>query len=259
VKALIRQLIPRKYRPHDRLKTLIDQAAQGGIATGPFKGMRYGREAVCGELYPKLLGTYESELHSTIEWILQADFRTIVDIGAAEGYYACGLARAVPRAKVIAFEANLKGRYLLARNITLNSLEDRIRVRGFCDAGSLQQAVQASEPPVLIICDAEGHEYDLLSPSEVPGLQKCWILAELHEFALEGITELIKQRFSGTHNITEFSARQRERKDFPLSRQDPYVKHAPFKYIDFFLSEKRPPGMNWLWMLPKHTTKDERA
>jgi tRNA G37 N-methylase Trm5 len=213
--------------------------------------MRYASEAVCGALYPKLLGTYESELLPVIKLILEGNFRTIIDIGAAEGYYACGLARAIPKAKVVAFEADLKGRYLLAQNISLNGLENRITVEGLCDVESLQQQLKVSETPVLIVCDAEGYEYDLLSPSEVKHLRECWILVELHEFMLEGITELIKERFVKTHDIVQMSARDRVRQDFPLFNGDFYVEHVPLKYIHEYLTEKRPAGMSWFWMTPR--------
>ena len=39
-----------------------------------------------GILLPKLLGTYESELHSTFRKWENTGFNRIVDIGAAEGY-----------------------------------------------------------------------------------------------------------------------------------------------------------------------------
>ena len=37
------------------------------VQSGPFKGMIYDCENYWGNIYPKLLGSYESELHKIIE------------------------------------------------------------------------------------------------------------------------------------------------------------------------------------------------
>jgi len=256
MKNPLRHLIPRHLRPYNYLQSLITEAVRDGIVSGPFQGMSYVDQAVCGSLYPKLLGTYERELHPIILEIMKIGIRTVIDIGAAEGYYACGLARRLPDAKIIAFEADLKGRYLLERNIALNCLEDRVTVRGFCDAPLLTGALERANQPVLIICDAEGNEYDLLSPLNVPALRDCWVLVELHDFLLPGITDIIKKRFAATHKVNEIQAQLRTRNDFQLASKDRYVKWLPSRYLDIYLSELRPQGMRWLWMIPMNGSSD---
>ena len=57
-----------------------------------------------------MLGTYEKELNSVIEEACAAHPSLIVDVGAAEGYYACGMALRNPQARVVAFEMQAKGR-----------------------------------------------------------------------------------------------------------------------------------------------------
>jgi len=72
--------------------------------------MRYVPEAVGSSFLPKLVGSYEAELHGVIEELIGRDYRTIIDIGSAEGYYVVGLARRCPAARIYAFDMDRLGR-----------------------------------------------------------------------------------------------------------------------------------------------------
>jgi predicted O-methyltransferase YrrM len=247
---LLRSVLPKKYLPTMYLREFVDARSRGKVIGGPFAGLNYVAESVSSVFYPKILGTYEIELLSIVLEILASDVQTVVDIGAAEGYYACGFSKTLPLIKVVAFEADLKGRYLLDRNIALNHLEDRVTTRGFCDASSLNQELRAARFPALIVCDVEGNEYDVLRPDCVEQLSHCMILVELHEFVLPGITEVMKERFSKTHRLIEIHTKQRLREDFPFWNQNWLIRRLPFKYIHNLLDELRPGPMNWLYMKP---------
>ena len=59
------------------------------VLNGPFEGMQYPNfESYGSASWPKLLGTYESELTNAILAKKDTDYSSIVDIGCAEGYYA---------------------------------------------------------------------------------------------------------------------------------------------------------------------------
>ena len=73
------------------------------VLHGPFAGMDYTSEASEGGLAPRLLGTYEAELHPALAAVAARGLQLIYDVGCAEGYYAVGLARAVPGARVRAY------------------------------------------------------------------------------------------------------------------------------------------------------------
>jgi len=57
---------------------------------------------VFGALTAKLLGTYEKELQDAIRALEKKRFGRIINVGAAEGYYAVGLARNFPNVPVVA-------------------------------------------------------------------------------------------------------------------------------------------------------------
>src|SRR5947209_15685441 len=82
------------------------------VQNGPFTGMQYVERSIGSSLMPKLLGSYEANLQPVIEEIIRRAPATIVNVGCGEGYYAVGLARRLPHARVYAFEADPTGQAL---------------------------------------------------------------------------------------------------------------------------------------------------
>src|SRR5690606_30246863 len=57
----------------------------GVVLGGPFAGMRYPEKRAIGSaIYPKLLGSYEMELHPLFDRLRNQEFGSVVDIGCAE-------------------------------------------------------------------------------------------------------------------------------------------------------------------------------
>src|SRR5258708_2393023 len=80
----------------------ISKATQGKVATGPFASMKLDYELFPVHASPKFLGTYEQELHSTIERVIQLAPNCVLNVGCAEGFYAVGMARRLKDARVFA-------------------------------------------------------------------------------------------------------------------------------------------------------------
>jgi methylase of polypeptide subunit release factors len=80
------------------------------IMQGPFAGMDYVTSATEGALTPRLIGTYESELHPYLRDFAAKDLDCVIDVGCAEGYYAVGLARMMPAVTVHAFDIQAHAR-----------------------------------------------------------------------------------------------------------------------------------------------------
>src|SRR5580658_6886249 len=212
--SLLKKLIPPRYRPLGYLHRLTRRRSEGRVLGGPFAGMRYVDESVEGAYIPKLLGIYEIELAPEVESICQRKVGLIVDIGAAEGYYAVGLALRNPQAKIIAFEMNPAGQAALRQMSSLNKVSDRVEVRGKCEPADLVGALADSAQPV-VFCDAEGYEGKLLDPQAVPALANAAVLVELHDFIMPGVTEDLKKRFDATHRIKQIWSQPRSHLQFP--------------------------------------------
>lgn len=249
LRKIIRRLVPLHLRPSSHLKNLVRQRTKGRVHSGPFTGMRWisGAESDVDFDIPKLLGIYEREIDSCIERACALNFSLIVDVGAAEGYYAVGLAVRNPAAHVIAFEMQAKERSELTEKAKLNGVSERVQICGKCEAKDLEQ-VLAEAPRPFVICDTEGYEVVLLDPEKVPSLARAFILVELHEFAVKGITEKIQGWYAATHKITHVWQQDRGPTDFPF--KNCYTRCLPKSYLDWAVGESRPERMAWLWMTP---------
>jgi hypothetical protein len=250
-KKAIHAIIPARFRPIEYLEHLVRNRTDGRVRAGPFTGMRYFDGAAGSVHLPKLLGIYERELNACIEQACALNFPLIVGLGAAEGYYAVGMALRNPTARVIAFEMDARVRAALAEKARLNDVADRVEIRGKCEPEDLERAL-ADTPRPLVICDVEGYESVLLDPATVPSLRRAWILVELHEFIERGISEKIRERFVATHKIAQIWQQERKIADFPF--KDFYTWWLPESYLHWAVSESRPERMLWFWMKPIHAT-----
>jgi predicted RNA methylase len=216
--------------------------------TGPFHGMKYVHEAQGSCLPPKLLGCYERELHPVFEAYRAEPLDLVIDIGAAEGYYAVGVLFAGIAQKSIAYEAMPEGANLLREVARRNGVENRVTVKGFCLPEDLQAELAAAPNRTLVIVDAEGAEDVLLDPARVPAIKNASVLVELHDCYIPGVTDRIRERFSETHTIIRFD--QRDRVIDENLCQTWLVRQLPAKYRLEILCEKRPIPMHWFWMRP---------
>lgn len=249
---VIRRVIPKRFRPIGYLEHLVYSRTAGCLPCGPFAGTRYITSSVGSALVPKLLGIYERELNSCIEQACALKFPLIVDIGAAEGYYAVGLARRNPQARVVAFEMEAKGQSALKQMAGLNGVNGRLDIRGKCELANLQEVLGAAERS-LVLCDTEGYEDILLNPESVSALQSAHLLVEMHDFILPGVTERVTKRFARTHKVERIWQEPRTRADFPYQTLGTVL--LPKRYLDWAVSEWRPVRMSWLWMCPKAETR----
>lgn len=216
------------------------------VLSGPFAGMRYVGDAIGSAFLPKLLGTYEMELHPVLREFAPQPFDLIVNLGAAEGYYAVGSAMLWPRARVIAFEAEKEGRRLCRTMVRRNRVTDRVEIRGTANVDALHEGVGAVRR-VLVIADVEGAEISLLDPRAVPWLRRAAMLVETHDNREVHHSEILRGRFEATHAVEFISTRARSLDDFPSGR-DRVAENpaAAFAAMD----EHRPGPMRWLILRP---------
>jgi predicted O-methyltransferase YrrM len=246
--SFLRRLIPERFRPIGYLTHLARERTGSTVAAGPFVGLKYGGVSQGSAYIPKLLGIYERELTPQVAEIVSLHPRLIVDIGAAEGYYAVGLARLLPEARVIGFEMEASGREALSAMAARNAVAERVEVRGKCEPHDLVAAL-GHEDSAVVICDVEGYEEVLLDPAAVPRLANAAILVELHDFLVPGLRETIRERFAASHEITLITQEPRTRQDFPWRTLGTAL--LPNAYLDWAVSEWRPVVMEWYWMVPK--------
>lgn len=218
-------------------------AQQGArILGGPFAGMEYVAAATEGALIPRLLGTYESELHPHLRAIAEAGLDCVVDVGCAEGYYAVGLARMMPQVTVYAYDIDEKARLACADLAAKNGVAERVLIGGaFAPDGFEAFAGRR----VLVMVDAEGAEVDILQPALSPALAGMNVIVETHDLYRAGAMATMLERFTPTHDIV--------RVDQGLKTFDmpPWLHALP--HLDQLLAvwEWRARPTPWLVMTPK--------
>jgi hypothetical protein len=176
------------------------------ILAGPFAGMRYLPYEVRLVL-PKLIGTYELEVHEAIERVIRTRYDRLINIGSAEGYYAVGLARAMPWLLVQAYDINEPRHATLLELATLNGSEARTTIAGEC---THQELERFAGERVIVVCDIEGAELQVLDPDAAPALRSYDIIVEIHD--LVGGTEVhdrLAERFRASHDMMFIRATDR--------------------------------------------------
>lgn len=187
------------WRSHVLANTYI--AHEGArIWGGPFAGMEYVSVASEGALIPRLLGTYESELHPQLAAIAAEGVDCVIDVGCAEGYYAVGLARMMPDVTVYAHDIDEKARALCTDLAKRNGVSDRVIIGGEFKPQDFQGF---ADRRTLVMVDAEGAEVDILQPELGPALAQMTIIVETHDVYRQDALATIRARFEATHDIVQ--------------------------------------------------------
>ncbi len=239
-------LVPSKFQR--RQVDVVRKLKLRHVHGGPFGGMIYGPLAADKALLPRLLGAYERETYPAVEKIVERDPDVVVVAGTGEGFFAVGLARRLPKARIVGFELMRFGRYLTRRHALRNDVADRLELHGLLTAQTLERSVVPAARPVLVL-DIEGGEQEVLDPVAAPSLAKTTVLVELHPMFVDGIEETIVSRFAATHDIDT------------MRMGDRTLDHAPPVALNglsqdealWAINEKqfRGPTGTWLLMTPK--------
>ena len=168
------------------------------VLAGPLKGLDFIESSAEGCHIAKLLGCYEQPLQSHIDVVIASSYTKIINIGCAEGYYAVGLARAMPSIVSLAFDKDPKAREACKLLAEKNGVIDRVIVSGLF---GIEDFAKFEKEAALVFCDIEGGEKELLDPKAAPALRKFDIIVESHECLCKGITQDLVSRFNSTHHI----------------------------------------------------------
>lgn len=210
--------------------------------------MRYVDHDYHSRLWPKVMGTYEREIAGPMTDLIRRARRTIVDVGAAEGYYAVGALFINPDVRVIAYEGDADAGRICRRIAERNGLADRLSVRGYCTEDELHAAA-SREAIDFLIMDVEGYEDSLLSPRVAAALEHTPVCVEIHDILKPGIGECIRRRFEGSHRLTEIRAESRAARHIDRLWLRWLLRCGGRARLEKMLWE-RPPGMSWFILTP---------
>lgn len=216
------------------------------VVSGPFTGLKYVKYASKGStLYPKLLGSYESELHSIVNKIInEATITQIIDIGCAEGYYAVGFAKFLPKATVFCYDIDFESLQICKEMAALNNVSERLFLGNLFTPSTFSHFDFKNHS--LVFCDCEGYELQIFTEQTVPLLKEVILIIELHDFIDRSISLTLKLLLSNSHELEIVETSKRSITDYPLLKG-----FNTFQQIRA-LDELRPEKMQWLIATPKN-------
>jgi len=174
----------------------LKQALGGRVFSGPFKGMKLVPEAMNSASTPHMLGCYEHELHATMERVIADGYEKILNIGCSFGYYSVGLALRMPHVSIEAYDIDPDARAACRHMAEMNNVTDRVSVGGEFRG---EDFARYAGKKTLALVDIEGAERALLDPIKYPALLGMDLIIEMHDIVDRGISKLILERFSPTH------------------------------------------------------------
>lgn len=226
-----------KFSPRILVDAYLRKITGRRIIRGPFKGLYYIKESIDSVLYPKLIGSYEKELHKVLQSYEGKEFEKVLVIGAGEGYYAVGFAKKWKR-PVLAFEQDEKGRQLITRLSLINRTSVFVK-------GKFEPGLDTQSDRDFILMDVEGAEKEILTPEQFLAWKYSTIIVEVHSQQLKG---LLKERSVFTHHSTYVPTQDRTLRDYPFS---PPFSRLLKRWWWAAIQEWRSDSVGWLIFEPK--------
>jgi hypothetical protein len=222
---------------------------EGIVQEGLFKGLQVREIGFWdggGDAGAKILGIYEQQVLET--FTEKQKFRTLINIGAADGYYGFGLLLAKKCKNVIFFESSLESRNEIEK---MNQLYDfQIEILEKATRETLTSVIEKTKmDEVVFLVDIEGGEFIIFDNNLIEKMQGSTIILEIHDFVNPNFDKhALEQKFSGKFDIEKI---------FNNSRKLPQLEaiqdlHDNERWL--LASEGRVKGMEW-WIL---STKKDR-
>ena len=240
-------LVQHRYHLGQKLSDLLDST----IAYGPFAGTRLAsmNHWSAADRGSMLLGMYEKEVLA--ELVRLSDERDVlVDVGAADGYYAIGSLMGGLVDHALCFELDPDGQGMIRLQAELNGVQDSVTVLGAADerfAANLDNHLPNGTGNSIFLIDIEGGEFELLTDSVLNAISPAPLIIELHDFepSLQREAESLINRISRYYDSTIIYHSDRNPNQF--------VELESWPDDDRWLlcSESRVTRMRWLVCEPK--------
>ena len=225
------------------LSKQIFEHYQGIVQCGLFKGLLVGELGFWdggGDAGAKILGIYEQQVLETFS--RRNRFRTLINVGAADGYYGFGLLLAKKCENVIFFESSLESRREIEKMNEKYNFP--IEIHGDATAEKLSSVIENLPiEDVVFLVDIEGGEFDVFDSNFIERIYGSTIILEIHDFFSPNFDKSLLEK--------KFSEKFAVEKIYNNSRRFPEIEaiqnlHDNHRWL--LASEGRVKGMEW-WIL----------
>lgn len=239
------------YHQKQFRKTLLKRAVETAmpdltVRHGPFAGVQYpSPQAVGSALFPKLLGSYEAELHPIISGtVSKTNYSEVIDVGCAEGYYAVGMLVRLPNTVVHAFDTEPRALEMCRAMAEFNGVSARLRLGARCTAETLAEFSFTGK--ALIMSDCEGYEKQLFTEKCRSALRDHDLLVEVHDGHAPYVSDYVKDLFRATHQIHSIEPISDHKK--AIIYHYPELSSFSFDERKILLAEHRTNCTGWLFL-----------
>ena len=157
------------------------------VRYGPFSGLNLGRSHAWSsrDLASKLFGVYEQEVTTQLVRVSK-NKRVLIDIGAADGYYAVGAVLGNLFERCIAFEANQESRRVLENVSELNGVRPKLEIHGLASEKSILRVLEDLDlSQTVMLVDIEGGEFELFTNPILQRISLMTLVIELHDWMVD--------------------------------------------------------------------------
>lgn len=217
------------------------------ILNGPFKGLHFsvGNTGVSSN-FAKMLGSYESEIHSFIYRTLQNSYQNLINIGSDDGYYTIGYAVKKPGINIFAFDTNKKAWPKLKTNAEANGVADRITQGGLFTSRDLNKFTDGQRN--LFIVDCEGAEKEIFNKDNISGLLNADLIIELHLHLHPELETYFRDLFEDTHYVEIIDSIP----DYLKATRNNYSELSTSTFpLKKYITAERDIFMQWLFLISK--------
>jgi len=188
----------------NQLAKEINQLLGGTVSYGPFKGLKFVGESWWEGDQDRaaiLLGLYEKDILDILERS-RTKYSTLINLGAADGYYAVGALMGGLFEKGYCFEVEPKGREIIAQNAMLNGVKDKLKIFGAATNDFYLQIPSSERDRAVVIVDIEGAEFDVLTAEVFDAFTRSLFIVEIHDWVEQGEAKIKRLQESIPSNYT---------------------------------------------------------
>jgi hypothetical protein len=175
----------------ERISIELYEYCNGIVRYGPFSGLKLSKNPWWGksDLGSMCLGLYEEEVLNVFFSGKFHGRKTLIDIGAADGYYAIGLLKSKKVEKAICYELSQIGQDTILSNWKLNCEPGEIEINGDVFENFIHKNSSLDFSECIAIVDIEGAEFSFLNNDVLAFMKKSYILIEIHNWVPDFITK----------------------------------------------------------------------
>ena len=187
------------------------------VQNGVFKDLKINKDISWGQgdIASKIYGLYENRIQKILKEIRKP---ILIDVGAADGYFAIGSLYSGLSEYCYAFEQSEIGKKTLLKTAKINNVSSKLSIKGKVDSKNflsmLPKDIDFSQ--VVLLCDIEGEEYNLFTNDILKKLAKANLIIEIHNNVEEKIQKQFLQRVKKYFNTSIIIDNQKEYVDLPL-------------------------------------------